>query len=295
MMTEDLEKYLDYLQSQRGLALNSIISYSNDLKRFYTYLEGEGLSLDRLERYQFRAFLAELNREKLSPSTINRIISAIKGLVKYRLRGGHKDSAAILEIESLKKGSYLPTFLFENELSQLLSFECHKKEDYRDKLIFELIFSSGLRVSETASLDLLDIDCKMRRIKVLGKGGKERITLFSRECLESLQYYLAEIREQFKPFAGEEALFLSSRGKRLSVRTMRYILTLRIEETALKKKISPHALRHSFATALIRNGADIRTVQALLGHSQLSTTQIYTHLSLDELKDMHYKYHPHGK
>lgn len=294
-MTEELETYLDYLISQRGLAANSISSYSNDLQRFYKYLEQEGLSLDGLERYQFRAFLAELNAEKLSASTINRIISAVKGLIKYRLRQGLRDSASILEIESLKKGQYLPLFLFENELSQLLAFDCKKREDFRDHLLFELIFSTGLRVSEAVSLNISSPDMQARQIKVLGKGDKERIVLFSQECHKSLHYYIDRVREQFRPAAGEEALFLNFQGKRLTSRGVNYLLDKRVKETALVKKVSAHALRHSFATSLLKNGADIRTVQTLLGHSQLSTTQIYTHLGLDELKDMHYRYHPHGR
>lgn len=294
-MTEEIKSYLDYLSSQRGLAANSINSYANDLQRFYKYLEREGLGLDGLERFQFRAFLAELNAEKLSASTINRIISAVKGFIKYRLRGGLKDSASILEIESLKKGQYLPLFLFENELSQLLDFPCRKRDDFRDHLLFELIFSTGLRVSEAVSLNISSPDMQTRQIKVLGKGDKERIVLFSRKCGESLNYYLEQVREQFKPVSGEEALFLNFQGKRLTARGVNYLLDKRVKERALVKKISAHALRHSFATSLLKNGADIRTVQTLLGHSQLSTTQIYTHLGLDELKDMHYRYHPHGR
>lgn len=294
-MTEEVESYLDYLSSQRGLAANSIISYANDLQRFYKYLEREGLYLDGLERFQFRAFLAELNAEKLSASTINRILSAIKGFIRFRLRAGLKDSASILEIESLKKGQYLPLFLFENELSQLLDFECSKREDFRDHLLFELIFSTGLRVSEAVSLNISSPDMQTREIRVVGKGDKERIVLFSRECWKSLHYYFEQVREQFRPVAGEEALFLNFQGKRLTTRGVNYLLDKRVKETALAKKISPHALRHSFATSLLKNGADIRTVQTLLGHSQLSTTQIYTHLGLDELKDMHYRYHPHGR
>lgn len=294
-MTEELESYLDYLKSQRGLSLNSISSYAKDLQRFYQFLKREGVSLDGLERYRFRAFLAELNAERLSPSTINRIISAVKGLIRYRLRAGYADSGSILEIESLKKGQYLPLFLFENELSQLLGFTCKKKEDFRDHLLFELLFATGLRISEAVSLNVSSPDMQGRQIKVLGKGSKERIVLFSRECAKSLHYYLEQVREQFKPATGEEALFLNLQGSRLSARGVNYLLDKRVQEQALVKKISAHALRHSFATSLLKNGADIRTVQTLLGHSQLSTTQIYTHLGLDELKDMHYRFHPHGR
>lgn len=288
----DLNSFFDYLSSQRGLSENTLRAYQNDLLKFFDYLSSENLSIEQLKRNHIRGFLAELNREKLNNNTINRILAALKSYIRYKKRFGYKDSASILEIESLKTTKYLPKFLFEDEFEKLISFEVTQKEDYRDIAIFELIFSTGLRVSEVVSLNTDHINSKENTIKIIGKGNKERVVLFGNICRERLDSYL-KIRAQFKP--EDNALFLGVRGKRLSDRAIRYILEKRIAQISLTKNISPHSLRHSFATTLIRNGADIRTVQILLGHSNLSTTQIYTHLGIDELKDIHFKYHPHGK
>jgi len=290
-MQEEIQKYLDYIKSQKGLSENTIISYQNDLQRFLSFLNEEKVDLTEIKRSHFRNFLALLNKEKLSKNSINRILSSIKGFIKYKIRGGYQDSASILEVESQKKSNYLPKFLFDNEFDNLIGFNCVKKEDFRDKAIFELIFATGVRVSELVSLNLSNIDSS-KEIRVIGKGDKERIVIYGDKCKNILKEYI-EVRHKFKP--KEDALFLNNRGERLTDRGVRFLLEKRLDNVAITKKISPHSLRHSFATCLIKNGADIRTVQTLLGHSSLSTTQIYTHLGLDELKDMHYKFHPHGK
>ncbi|HOJ65147.1 MAG TPA: tyrosine recombinase XerC [Spirochaetota bacterium] len=291
-LDRDIEKYLLYLSSQKGLSENTIISYKNDLNKFYNYLTKENLDFENLKRYHFRGFLVELSKEKMNKKSINRILASIKGFVRYKIRYGYKDKANILEVESQKTAKYLPKFLFEEEFDTLINFSCNKKEDFRDRAIFELIFATGLRVSELTSLDLSHISSFNNEIRITGKGNKERIVLYGEKCKEILKEYL-NVRDEFNP--KENALFLNLSGKRLSQRGVRHILDKRIKEISFKKKISPHSLRHSFATAMIRNGADIRTVQTLLGHSSLATTQIYTHLGLDELKDIHYKFHPHGK
>lgn len=289
---KEINNYLDYLSSQKGSSENTKKSYQKDLTKFFNYLESENIDFSEMKRSDFRSFLAELNRGKLENSSINRMISSIKGYVKYKKRFGYIDKSGILEIESLKTKKYLPNFLFDEEYSKLISFARNNKEDYRDIALFELIFSTGLRVSEAVSLQLSDVRNKNGEITIIGKGDKQRTVIYGDKFKKALSEYLA-IRDQFNPKTN--SLFLNNKGGALSDRGVRYILEKRIKETALLKNISPHGLRHSFATTLIRNGADIRTVQILLGHSNLSTTEIYTHLGLDELKDIHYKYHPHGK
>jgi integrase/recombinase XerD len=293
-LSNDIEKFLTFLKVQKGLSDNTYTAYQKDLIKFESYLKSESLDLEGFKRHEFRGFLADLNRQKLSNKTINRILSSIKGFIKYKIRYGYIDSANILEVESPKTGKHLPKFLFEEEMDELISFECRKKEDYRDRALFELIFSSGLRVSELTSLDIGQISSREKSIRITGKGNKERTVLYGEKCSGFISEYLKK-RGEFYPSNDEKALFLNTRGKRLGQRGVRYILNRKTRQIALKKNISPHSLRHSFATALIRNGADIRTVQFLLGHSSIATTEIYTHLGLDELKDIHYKYHPHGK
>jgi len=289
--TKELTDFNNYLISQRGLSANTIKSYTKDLISFFDYLDSEHISLDGLKRMHIRGYLALLHQKQMTATSINRHISALKTFVKYKKRLGYKDTANILEIESLKNNRYLPTFLFNNEFDTLMSFEQKDKTDFRDAAIFDLIFSTGLRVSELCSLNLSHISAPNNEIRVIGKGNKERIVIYGEKAKRLLHDYL-EHRSEFKPI--DNALFVGVSGKRLSDRSVRYILDKRIEQTALMKHISPHSLRHSFATLMIQNGADIRTVQTLLGHSNLSTTQIYTHLGIDQLKYAHLKYHPHG-
>lgn len=298
MIKNDIEAYLAYLKTQKGLAENSLTAYRRDLEDFSAYLVLEKIPLEGLRRRHFRGFLAELHRKKLSRTSVNRKIAAIKGFFRYRLRLGRADTAAILEVESPRKDNYLPAFLFENEARDLIHFEDPSKEGSRDRALFHLLFATGIRISELTALQIDDIDFGLKQIKVLGKGNKERIVLFGPKCRKTLETYLS-VRELFgtkkKNEPKSSTLFLNARGKNLTDRGVRYILDKRVNQISLQKKISPHSLRHSFATTLLANGADIRTVQILLGHAQLSTTQIYTHLGLDELKDIHYNYHPHGK
>lgn len=287
----EIQNYLDFLKSQKGLSKNSIIAYKKDLYKFRNYLLSENLTLDKLERYHFRSFLATLSSNGLSNTSINRVIACLKGFIKYKSRYGYKDIANILETEVQKSSKRLPSFIFEKEFEKLLDFECKNEFDFRDKAIFELLFSTGMRVSELVSINREDITNK-NEIKISGKGNKERYVLFGEKARIAINNYI-RVRDKIA-LIDENALFVNKVGKRLSDRGVRLILEKRIIETSLRKKISPHSLRHSFATYLIRNGASIRTVQILLGHASIATTQKYTHLNLDELKELHKKYHPHA-
>jgi integrase/recombinase XerD len=292
-MRSEIKRFLEYLETQKGLSENSVLAYKKDLEKLASYLENEKISFDDLQRFQFRGFLAELSASKLSSTSINRILAAVKGFVKFKMRYGYKDAANILEVESQRAAKMLPTFLFNDEVKSLLDFECFTKEDFRDKALFELLLASGLRVGELVSLELSDLSGG-QEIKITGKGNKERFVLYDALSKDALKKYLEKRRLFLGENKNERALFLNTKGGALTDRGVRYILSRRLVKSALAKNISPHSLRHTFATSLLKNGADIRSVQTLLGHSSLATTQVYTHLGLDELRDAHRKYHPHG-
>lgn len=291
LLDKEIKNYLAFLMSQKGLSKNSIIAYEKDLKKFKEFLLSEHINFDHIKRYHFRSFLATLTTEGLSNNSINRIIACIKGFIRYKMRFGYKDKANILETESQRVIKKLPSFIFESEFLELISFKDKNEFDIRDKALLMLLFSTGMRVSEIVSLNLSHINNK-NEIKIKGKGGKERFVFFGEKTRTAINNYL-NIRSKIA-LLEENALFVNRNGKRLSDRGVRLILEKRINETSINKNISPHSLRHSFATLLIRNGASIRTVQELLGHSSIATTQKYTHLSIDELKDIVKKYHPHG-
>ncbi len=294
----EIDCFIDYIASQKGSSPNTINAYRKDLTKFFNFLSNKTIDFDTLDRNSVRGFLTELINSGISNRSVNRLLAALKGFIKFKTRTGYQDSAGILELDSFKIPSYLPVFLFDNELEKLIAFECATLFDYRDRAIIELFFSTGLRVSELVGLTINHFSNRDFTLKVKGKGNKERIVVYNELSLKFLDEYL-EVRESEQSKKGlsnkSDALFVNFHFMQLSDRAVRTIINKRIEQSAVMKNISPHSLRHSFATSMLRNGADIRTVQILLGHSKISSTQIYTHLTTDELKDMHYKYHPHGK
>lgn len=289
----DLDEFADYLRSQKGLSEKTVDAYADDVKRFHVFLKSENLNIDEINRTHLRSFLAELNSLKLEKSSINRIISGLRSYVKYRIRKGKTDAGGLLEVESLRKKEYIPEFLFDNEIEILLDFKPEDKYDFRDYFILELFLSTGIRVSELVNINAADMNLKSGELRVFGKGSKERIVLFRKRTESAFKSYM-NVRNEFKPGINEKALFLNKFGKRLTDRGVRFIVQERLNNTALCKNISPHSLRHSFATSLLRNGADIKTVQILLGHSNIASTQIYTHMTLEELKTVYANCHPHS-
>lgn len=287
-----VDNYIEYLISQKQVSEHTVRAYKREIGIFLSYLSDENLTLENITKQEFRGYLTNLYKKGLDKRSMNRALSAVKSYITYLMRFGYTDKAGILNISSMKEDKKLPEFLFDREIDNLIDFECETHFDLRDRFIIELLFSTGLRVSELVSLDISDIQREDKQIKVLGKGKKERIVVFGNTCLKMYNNYLNE-RDKFNPL-DKRAVFLNNRGKRLSDRAVRDIINKRINQQAIFKKVSPHTLRHTFATSLLRNGADIRSVQTLLGHSNLSTTQKYTHVTIDELKEVHRNYHPHA-
>lgn len=273
-------EFLAYLKKEKRYSSRTIESYKKDLLQFKAFLASAGKEIITAEAEDIYNFLLWLKGEGYSGASIERKLAAVKSLYKYLL------SQKIVSINSAKlvryprKSQKLPVVLSMEEVTELL--ELPEPEDFfsaRDRAILELLYATGIRLSELVSLNITDLNLADRFLRVKGKGGKERVVPFGIPAQKALKKYLS-----FRTEAREEALFLNKFKKRLSARWVEKMIDKYISLTSIRKKISPHKLRHSFATHLLMMGADIRTIQELLGHSSLSTTQKYTHLDLETLR-----------
>ena len=295
IMEEHKDKFLNYLKTQRRYSVHTLRAYSTDLEQFINFLK-KGYKLITtadITDVHIRSFMHELYNKKLDNISVSRHLSSIKSFFKYLLteKAVLKNYAA--SVPNPKVDTKLPKYLKEEEVAIFLdSPDTSTVLGARDKALLELLYATGLRVSELESLNVEQIDLNNRAIVVKGKGKKERMVLFGTYAAEALELYLKErdslIVEE------ENALFLNFRGGRLTSRSVRRVVNKYIDEADLKLKISPHALRHSFATHMLNNGADLRDIQELLGHASLSTTQRYTHVSVQDMLDNYDKFHPHS-
>ncbi|MCB9771164.1 MAG: tyrosine recombinase XerC [Candidatus Omnitrophica bacterium] len=290
-MNRYIEKFLTFLEIEKNYSPHTILNYKLDLVHFIEFVEDK--SLESVEYNDFRRYLAQLRTQQFKPRTLARKLSSIRSLFRFLQREGHiKENPAVL-LMTPKLDKTLPKFLSEAEVSQLIEApKIIKMGGQRDRAIFETLYSSGLRVSELVGLNVEHIDFIGNVVKVMGKGKKERIVPIGDQALKEIRGYLATrvVKEGLK----ERAVFLNKNGKRLTDRSIRNIINKHLLMTSVTMKVSPHVLRHSFATHLLDRGADLRSVQELLGHVNLSTTQIYTHLTTDRLKTVYDKAHPHA-
>lgn len=294
---EDITKYLNYLILEKRLLNNSIESYSHDINRFFQFLEMKsissymGVNLDECGEYF--AYLYDLG---LSKKTISRNFSSIKNFFNYL---ASKSIIEVNPIELLKPPKipkYLPTVLNQDEIVELMQ-EClnSKKSPLRDRVIVEVLYSSGLRISELCNLKLNMIDFKDGFVKIFGKGAKERIVPIAPVSLKLINEYLISERGLFLKDKRNDYLVVNQRGNNITRMGVWKILRGVVNRTAINKKISPHTLRHTFATHLLEGGADLRAVQLMLGHSDISTTQIYTHVDISFMKEVYRSFHPRDK
>ncbi len=294
-MHRRIESCLAYLAAVRNLSPRTVESYGNDLALYEAYLSRKGVDVEDAASTDVRGFLASLVQAGYAASSVNRALSAVKGLYRYirRFPGpGAARADPAREVEGLSAGRPLPKFLFEEEMDGLIgSASGDGFAQARDRALLELLYSTGCRVSEVAGLRTADVDMEKGTARVLGKGRRERVvflTVSSRKALAAwLPYREAKAKEA--PW-----LFVNARGERLTARGMAWLLDRRVRGLGIGKRISPHAFRHSFATHLVGRGADVRVVQELLGHSNISTTQIYTHVDLERLREVYERAHPHG-
>ncbi len=290
---EYLEKYLKYLKYQKNYSDFTICSYENDILEFLSFLKEHNLDILNIDYTNTKIFLKELNNKKNKTSTLSRKISSLRSFYNFLINNNYLDNNPFILVKLPKKEKHLPRFFQYNELEQLLSIpNLNTVLGQRDKAILEVLYASGIRVSELINIKITDINGE--EIKVFGKGSKERIVMIGDYARDSLDLYLNNGYKTLNK-KNNSYLFLNSNGEKLTTRGIRYILDKIIKQTSLDKKISPHMLRHTFATHLLNEGCDLLSVQELLGHENLSTTAIYTHITTDYLKNVYYKAHPRAK
>ncbi|KAB7672874.1 site-specific tyrosine recombinase XerD [Bacillus sp. B1-b2] len=295
-MEDQLKDFIHYLLVEKGLAKNTLVSYERDLKSYGQYIKNvENCDLKNIQRAHIIRFLAFLKDQGKSSKTIARHIASIRAFHQFLFRDRILEEDPTVHIESPQASRSLPKVLSKEEVEALLDFP-HKKDYFglRDKAMLEMLYATGIRVSELINLDMDHVHLTMGFIRCIGKGNKERIIPIGGAATKALEAYLMEGRPVFlkQKKLGEESLFLNHHGRRLSRQGFWKILKRLGREARIEKEITPHTLRHSFATHLLENGADLRAVQEMLGHADISTTQIYTHVTKTRLKDVYSQYHP---
>jgi integrase/recombinase XerC len=292
-MRRSIEEFLAYLRHERNASSHTISSYGCDLGQLEAYLIEKKADWRSADNVVLRGFLGCLYEKKQKKSTIGRKLAAMRSFYDYCLkrRWIEKNPARVLARPRQDKN--VPTFLSEDEMAEFLDLPSSDKPlDLRDRAALELLYASGIRVGELVAVDLEDVGLGERLVRVKGKGKKERLVPFGKKAEAGLRAYLRARPDILKDRLGQNALFLNYKGERLTSRSVERIVGKNIRRTAVKRKISPHSLRHSFASHLLSRGADLRVIQELLGHASLATTQKYTHLDLKQLLDVYKKSHP---
>lgn len=288
-----VREYLTYLRVEKGLAANSIRSYEQDLTKLREWAEGKQTHIKELQRADLREWIASLSKQGLSPTSIGRVIAAARGFYKFLLIDGHIKKHPAEDLQTPQKGSYLPKFMTEDQVEELLSFpDTETETGLRDRAMLELLYAAGLRVSELVSLKIADIDLNTGVLTCFGKGSKQRRVPIGKSAVEWMEKYLKSLARSGQEV--KEHLFTNSSGKALTTEKVRERLRIYREKAGLDD-VTPHTFRHSFATHLLQHGADTRSVQAMLGHSDISTTQIYTHTTDAHLRKTYERCHPRAK
>ncbi len=289
-----IQKFKRFLQIEKGLSPNSVYAYTYDLKKFNEYLLSRNKDMLSATQDDIRNFLKfEKTKKHNSSRTLARSLAAIRQFYNFisDSNGNQENPTNKIETPQIKKS--LPDFLTIKEIGKLnSSISENDLYELRDKAIFELLYSCGLRISEAVELVFADIDLKNRFIKVKGKGSRERLVPMSDESIRIIKKYLKDSRPFIIRNRTSEYLFISKKGSMLNRKSVWRLLKGYVDRASIEKNITPHTLRHSFATHLIENGADLKSVQELLGHMDISTTQVYTHLARKQLKEIHKKFHP---
>lgn len=293
-MKRDIEEFLVYIKEQKQYSTNTVINYQKDLALFCHFLEENGFCDFKKCDYEFiRSYLVFLYHQKYQSKTICRHISTLRSFFKY-MKSKHKiDDNPMVLVSNPKIEKKLPKFLCYQDTERLLMTDENTPLDIRNQLLLELLYSTGVRVGELISIKVKNIRKSEQKIYILGKGKKERIVFFGTICREKLEKYM-NIRSQLLK-EPTDYLLLDSKGKPLTPQKVRYIINQVIQKQGLLMHVHPHMLRHTFATHLLNEGADLKTVQELLGHENLNTTSVYTHVSNEQLRKNYLEYHPRAR
>ena len=290
-----IETFLDSLWLEKNLSQNTLESYKNDLNKFRNFLEKNNKSVLKADHFLILSFLSFLLDKGFSSKTVSRNISSLKSFFKYLISVEHIKINPMLNIDAPKSGLFLPTTLTVEETQQILDAPNELRPiEMRDKAMLYTLYATGMRISELISLNMHNVDLTRGSVQVIGKGGKERLIPLTNDAIAMIKKYLTNARDKLSKGKDHNNIFVSTHGKQISRHSFWHRIKAYLKKVDVKKEVHPHTLRHSFATHMLNNGADLRSVQLLLGHSDLATTQIYTHVAQAEVKNLHKKHHPRG-
>ena len=291
-----LDQFLHYLIVEKGLSKNTIEAYGHGLGRFLNYVERKGIEeVQRVGKFDVRAFLLTLKKQGLSTRSMVRNLVAIRTFFRFLIQEGILEANPVEEMEFPKLAKPLPEILALKEVEQLLDQpDLRTPLGIRDRAMLEVLYATGMRVSELVQLPINQVNLEGGYVLVFGKGSKERVVPLGREAMKWINLYLEKVREKLAGGKESRFLFVNRSGRGMSRQCFWHNLKALGQKAGIRKRITPHLLRHSFATHLLERGADLRSVQMMLGHADISTTQIYTHVARERLKKIHQKYHPRG-
>ncbi len=300
ILTECIDEFLLYLETVKGLSANTVLGYKKDLEVFKNlkFINPQA-DIKSVTVEQLRLCIGELSKQKKSAATINRFLAAVRSLFAYCKKFSYIEFNIALEVKTVKLPKKIPNFMTGEEVDRICASPEHRELLWqkRDTALFEMLYSSGCRISEIAGLKLSDFKSDFTSAVVLGKGSKMRNVYFAQDAQRALKEYLEDRNNRFgdnNVLNPKNHIFVSQKGAPLTTEGLRFILSKYSGSEGTKHHINPHAFRHTFATSMLANGADVRMVQELLGHSSISTTQRYTHISSDQLIDLYNQAHPHG-
>lgn len=299
-MNGHVDAFLTHLRHLKQASPNTVKSYASDLAQFAAFAREDGMeSVEQVDHLLIRRFLARLQRNGCARSTIGRKLAAVRSFYKYLVRAGVMQADPTALMSAPQRESRLPKFLREEQIQSLMDApDPSTPAGLRDRAALELLYATGMRASELVSLDVRDVDGLPRELRIIGKGSKERIVIAGRPAREALARYLESGRPRLRDKDGGQdsrALFLGAKGGRLNDRVLRALVDRYVRKVSDTLKISPHTLRHTFATHMLAHGADLRSVQELLGHASVATTQIYAHVTRERLKEVYDLAHPRAK